>query len=139
MSNDYNREVVRCLVFVSILKGLQAISDGNDDSEFINYLEIPENGKSFYDIIIRNVKENETSNNVVDIAIQYQETLINGKIEFIPKVETISKLDHFFGHREIDAKNNFVTTMKNCALKVANEIVFVLINNEKIALKPLNN
>lgn len=139
LSNDYNREVVRCLVFVSILKGLQAIADGNDDSEFINYLEIPENGKSFYDIIIRNVKENETSNNVVDIAIQYQETLINGKIEFIPKVETISKLDHFFGHREIDAKNNFVTTMKNCALKVANEIVFVLINNEKIALKPLNN
>ena len=137
--NDYNREVVRRYMFIALLKGLTVISNGVETSGYSKYLAIPENGKKFYDIIIRNVKENGASDKIVDIAFQYVERLCNGKIEFVPVVDSISKLDGFYGHREINAKGCVVAVAKNKVLKVTNEIDFVFINNEKIALKPLNN
>jgi len=137
--NDYNREVVRRFMFIALLKGLTVISNGVETSGYSKYLAIPENGKKFYDIIIRNVKENGASDKIVDIAFQYVERLCNGKIEFVPVVDSISKLDGFYGHREINAKGYVVAVAKNKVLKVTNEIDFVFINNEKIALKPLNN
>lgn len=134
-ANDYNREDVRRLMFISILIGLESISNGLSGHNYQSYFDIPENSKQFYDIIIRNAKLNENSLEV-DIAIQYEERLVNGNIDFIPKIESISKLDNFFGHKEIDAKGNIVSNSKNEALKVTNEIDFVLTNNEKLLLKP---
>ncbi len=132
--NDYNREEVRRLIFIAILKALQVISYGVDESKYRDYVKIPENSKSFYDIIIRNAKILENNKELLDVAIQYKEVLKAGKVEFIPFVEAISKLDEFYGHKEIDAKGGFVKTAENLELKTANEIVFVLLNNKKIAL-----
>ncbi|NRB58904.1 MAG: peptidase M14 [Winogradskyella sp.] len=134
-TNDYDREDVRRLMFISILKGLKSISDGVSGDNYQSYYDIPENSKQFYDVIIRKARENENSS-LADIAIQFKERLVNGNIDFIPKIESISKLDNFFGHKEIDAKGNIVSNSKNEALKVTNEIDFVLINNEKLLLKP---
>ena len=136
--NDYSREEVRRLMFIAILKGLSVISEGTDDLDYDSYFKIPENDKCFYDIIIRNAKLEENQA-VTDIAILYEERLIDRKLDFVPIVEVISDLSQFFGHREIDANGMLVTSVNNSTLKVTNEIDFVMLNNEKIALKPLNN
>ena len=133
--NDYNREEVRRLIFIAIIKALQVIIDGIDESKYENYFEIPENSKSFYDIIIRNARICDKSAELTDIAIQYKEVLKAGKLEFIPFVEIISKLDEFYGHKEIDAEGDLVRDAKNLELKVAHENDFVLVNYKKIPLK----
>ncbi|MDG4715630.1 M14 family zinc carboxypeptidase [Winogradskyella marincola] len=134
--NDYNREEVRYLMFLSILKALEAISKGIDVEGYEDYFLIPENEKQFYDIVIRNIKLESSSVEAVDVAIQYEERLVDGKVEFIPIVEAISKLDSFCGHREIDAKGQVLKNQYNTMLKVASENDFVLLNTEKISLKP---
>ena len=134
--DDYDREVVRYLAFAAILKGLTVISEGLEALDYNSYFNIPENNKQFYDIIIRNARVVNSESDIEDIAIQYEERLKDGNIEFIPVVETISKLDDFFGHKEIDAKGQLVKSENNESLKVANENDFVVIGNEKITLKP---
>ncbi|MCB0399858.1 MAG: peptidase M14 [Winogradskyella sp.] len=134
--NDYEREEVRYLMFLAILKALESITKGIDISAYNDYFKIPENAKQFYDIIIRNAKLGEDSNQNTDIGIQYQEKLIESKVEFVPTIEVVSKLDDFFGHKEIDAKGQIVKNQHNETIKVTNENDFVLINNEKISLKP---
>ncbi|WP_422104566.1 M14 family zinc carboxypeptidase [Winogradskyella sp.] len=134
--NDYNREEVRRLVFIAILKGLDLISSAMGPIDYEGYFEISENGKQFYDIIIRNARISDHSQDLVDLGIQYVERLNDGKIDFVPTVEAISKLDDFFGHKEIDAKGQIVKRGDNLEIKVTNENDFVLINNEKIVLKP---
>lgn len=133
--NDYNREHVRRLLFMAIIKGLDVIAKGVNTTNYKRYFSIPENAKCFYDIIIRNAKI-DNSASVLDIGIQYIEKLVDTSIVFVPKIEVISKLDTFYGHKEIDAKHNTVKIKGDAQPKVYNEIDFVIINNEKIALKP---
>lgn len=135
---DYDREEVRYFMFLAILKALEVIS-GNGNNGFAayqDYFKIPENSKQFYDIIIRNATLQDISAQVTDIGIQYEERLVERKIEFIPKIEVISKLNDFYGHKEIDAEGKVVKSPYNATVKVTNENDFVLINNEKITLKP---
>ncbi len=134
--NDYNREEVRYLIFLSILKALESISKGFEIDDFNEYFSIPENAKKFYDVIIRNARLEEDIDGIIDLGIQYDERLVDGKVEFIPIVEAISKLDSFYGHREIDAKGQVLKNQYNTMLEVASENDFVLLNTEKISLKP---
>ncbi|WP_296386046.1 M14 family metallopeptidase [Winogradskyella sp.] len=131
--NDYNREEVRRLMFIAIMKGLEVISKGVDVSHYNDYFKIPKNSKSFYDIIIRNGRVIDSGSELTDIAIQYKETLKSNMIEFVPVVEVISKLDHFNGHKEIDAKGSLVMNAENSELKAGYENDFVLVNNTKIS------
>ncbi|WP_299100178.1 M14 family zinc carboxypeptidase [uncultured Winogradskyella sp.] len=133
-ADDYQRETVRRLMFMSLLKGLDVIADGINEDNYIAYLDIPENGKCFYDVIIRNAKLNSTKNQLTDVAFQFQEVLKDNKVCFIPKIVQISKLESKFGHKEIEANGNTVKTISNTELKLGNEIDFVLLNNERISL-----
>ena len=134
--NDYAREQTREYIFISLLTSLDYISNNTvkgDDYE--GYFNIPENGKCFFDVIIRNAKvviDSEFS--ISDIGILFVEKLIDGNIHFIPKVDKIEKLKTSFGHKEIDAKQFEVYNDCFEPLKIGNEIVFVIINNDKIAL-----
>lgn len=126
-SNDYQREETRKLIFQSLLVSIHCITnDDINEAHYKEYQNIPKNEKQFFDIIIRNSKG-------MDIAIQFQEELIQNNIEFVPKVEKISDLKHFYGHIEIDANGCEVYDQKNDILKEGSEIVFVLINNEKFS------
>lgn len=133
---DYNREEVRRLVFIAILKGIEVIVCGAKDLSSEGYFNIPENSKQLYDIIIRNACLQDGSSNLQDIAIQYNEKLIDGRVEFMPIIEKISKLDGFFGHKEIDANGGMIKNVNDSEIKVGYENDFVLINNEQISLKP---
>ena len=136
-NNDYEREYTRELIYISYISVLDYISKveelGIDDYDA--YLTIPENEKCFYDIIIRNSKLIvDSKESLSDIGIQYQEKLIDGCIEFIPKVVEIGKLDKKFGHREIDAKGFEVFNETNKGVEIGSENVLVVINNESISL-----
>ncbi|WP_339624090.1 M14 family zinc carboxypeptidase [uncultured Winogradskyella sp.] len=134
--NDYSREVVRRFMFLAILKGLDCISKGAKAENYDAYFNIPENKKMFYDIIIRNAKLSTLTDEATDIAIQYKEVLYENEIKFVPVVEAITNLNAYYGHKEIDANFKIVKNSDNSVIKVANEIVFVVINNQKTSLKP---
>ena len=130
--DDYGREKTRELIYTSYVTSLNYISRHEvDGRHYKTYFDIPENDKCFLDVIIRNAKVN---NELVDIGIQFQERLNENKIEFIPKVEKIEKLDGFFGHKEIQANGSDVLNAKGKLLKLDYENVFVILNNEKMML-----
>ncbi|APY00355.1 M14 family zinc carboxypeptidase [Lacinutrix venerupis] len=132
-SNDYDREEVRRYVFQSYLIALTTIVNNDINLEDFNeYLKIPQNEKLFFDVIIKNACFN---NEILDIAIQYQEKLIDDKIIFSPKVEKIDKLDNYFAHNVIDASNNAVLDKDGHTLSIGVENDFVIVNNSKYSLK----
>ena len=132
-ANDYQREITREYIFQSLLIAIHYISDNNvTGNKHDGYLEIPENQKLFYDIIIKN-----TSNE--DVGIQYIEKLIDNTIHFVPKIEKISDLSSYFSHKEINARGYEVLTTKGKSVSEGSENVFVSINNEKSSLKLKNN
>lgn len=131
-ANDYNREVVREYIFQSILIAIHYIASQTlTGIKSEDYLQIPQNQKLFYDIIIRNAA---VDSKICDIAIQYQERLVDKKILFAPTIEKIADLSGFYGHSEIDAKGKIVLNSNRKIIEVGHEIDFVLINNEKIML-----
>ena len=132
-ADDYQREEVRRLVFQSYLTALNVIvEDRIDLKDFEDYLKIPENGKLFFDVIIRNaLYENE----IVNIAVQYQEKLIDDKVCFIPRIEKIINDDGFFAHNYLDASGNAVYGADGESLTLGSENDFVIINNAKFSLK----
>ncbi|NRD20166.1 DUF2817 domain-containing protein [Winogradskyella eckloniae] len=133
-ANDYERETVRRLMFMAILKGLHVISEGVNATDYKAYLNIPENGKCFNDVILRNVKLKSSDTITTDVAFQFKEVLIDDAIQFIPVVEAISNLDHKYGHKEISGNGKIVRTLADDELKIGNEIDFVLLNNERISI-----
>ena len=133
--DDYNREVTRQFIFKALFYGLKAISNGVDINNHKAYFSIPENEKNFFDVIIRNTILTQGNNETIDVAIQFKEILIDGVVKFVPYVEKIAKMDNYFAHNEIDANGSIVADQNNNPLEVANEIVFVMLNNCKILIK----
>ena len=131
---DYEREKTRELIYTSYVTSLNYISKNEvTGSHYKTYFNIPENNKCFLDVIIRNAK---VTHELVDIGIQFQERLHDNKIEFIPKVERIEKLDGFFGHKEIEANGFEVRDAHGRVLKLGYENVCVILNSEEIMLLP---
>jgi hypothetical protein len=134
---DYGRDKTRALIFVAYLSSLNYIATTTiTGAAYKPYLEIPENGKCFFDIIIRNAKLKPNDSETTDIAIQFEERLINDVVKFIPIVRRLEDLTKFYGHKEYDAKAYVVTGENNTALHCDSENVCVHINNEKIVLFP---
>ena len=125
---DYEREKTREYVFIAMLAGLNAIAT-NSYKQFTisDYFEIPENGKLFYDVLLRNAK---VKSEIVDIAIQFKEILKDGKITFLGSVENIAPNLAFFGHQEIDCKFKVVTLLDKTEISENVIADKILLNNE---------
>lgn len=134
--NDYDREKVRELIFQSLWVGVNSIAYGNVQGIDDNlYFEIPQNDKLFYDIIIRSARvEKGDGHEVLDVAIQYEERLEEGRVVFIPKIAKISNLNGFYGHREIDAHGRTMSLNHFRELKAGVSIDFVLLDGQKLSL-----
>lgn len=129
LMGDYRRELVRELLFMSLLVSLDYIAKTDvTGGGYKAYFEIPANQKCFYDILIRNSKSG-------DIAIQYVEVLKDGEVIFVPTIEKIADLSRFYGHKEIDAYGSDVFNFDNSPVEVGNEIDFVTINGDKFSFK----
>ncbi len=120
---DYNREITREYIFYSLITSIQYIAQNDvTGAGYQDYFLIPENGKCFYDIIIRDVVLDGKN---VDIAVQYTEELAKNDVKFVPKIVKIDNLQKFYGHREIIGKKR----------TIRNEIVTVEIVPEVELLK----
>ena len=138
-ANDYQREKVREFVGLALMTSLKYVANNVVSGiNYKTYFDIPMNEKLYFDIIIRNAKIEVDGKNL-DIAIQYQEVLQNGKIEFKPMVDSIGNLSGNFGHLEIEANSKLVQAKNSETLFEGYENDFVLINNELFALKVRNN
>ena len=136
-TDDYHREITREFIFQSYIVSLNYIAISNiDGSLHTPYFDIPLNQKNFFDIIIKNALVNPSENIISDIGILYKEELIDGNINFIPKIEKISNLQNFYGHKITDANKTLVETINSKPIFEGYENDFVLINREYFSLKP---
>lgn len=106
-SNDYQRDIVRKYVFISLKSAISIIDESALKSiDFNKYLHIYQNNKCFFDIIFKNVKiiDNNVEKNI-KFAVQFKEVLNDDKIEFVPEIIQIENLDNFYAHQTIDYKN----------------------------------
>ena len=123
--SDYGREETRRYMVIALLTALTEIAKPtNHKTSIEDYQAIPENQKRFYDIILRNA--NNGSNNLVDIALQYQEVLEQDHIEFIPKVEKIESHLDFYAHKEIDLQGGKVVTTEGEEIEIGYDKDFVV-------------
>lgn len=132
-SGDYQRETSRKFMAAAIFSGLLHLCDElNSDTRMEEYDLIPQNEKNFYDIIIRNAVLN---NNKVDVGVQFKEELASGEINFTPIVEKTGNLQNFFGHREIDVKNQEIRKLDGSSIDLKDELEDFLLKNAIINLK----
>ena len=88
---------------------------------------IEHNKKCFFDCIIRNINLPEYG--VTDMAIQYQETLRDGILYFVPKIAQIADLDSFVGHSEIDFAQEKIEFPENFTLDVGQNLENLQVNS----------
>ena len=139
--NDYKREETRKYIFIALLSALKYLSKTEITGELYNdYLNIPENKKLFFDVLIRNCKLSKDENSEInDIGVLYKEELRKNKVVFLPIIEKISNLRDFYGHIEVDASNNVVLDASGKVLMEGFENDFVLMKNELFSLNVEKN
>jgi len=136
--NDYERETTRKWIYLALVTALQFIARSPNETEgYEAYFDIPENGKCFKDIIIRNLILN---NSKVDVSIQYQEQLINNQLFFLPYVAEIESQIPDFGHLEFDNNKVAVSFSKEIQdLQIDDKIDFLIVGDEKFSEFPIKN
>jgi len=122
---DYNREKTREFVYKALIAAFTVVSDKDlNGSTYQGYFNLPENQKLFFDVIIRNVVNNDGE--LFDVAIQYQEVLKEGELLFVPKVAKVGDLTEYFGHHEIEGEQNSIlinnSQITTDLLKIINKI-----------------
>lgn len=103
---DYMREVTREYIVVAILEAIRTIMQGDYKSlQMENYLQIPENNKLFYDVLVLNGHELDTNLELgTKVGILFKEKLVDTKIDFEPNIELkLAKSEIAFGHETKDA------------------------------------
>jgi hypothetical protein len=130
--DDYAREDTRKYIFLALLKMVQDICLDVKEESIENYFKIPENEKLFNDVIVRNVKSEDST--IKDIVIQYKEVLENDRINFVPFIEKIERNTTSFGHREINADEQSLILEKHCSLKVGDVLSSFKVNNNVFAI-----
>lgn len=101
---DYQREHTRYFVFKALVAALYAIvNKGYSPYSVDDYVKIPENGKQFMDIIIRNVPAEDTAGHMLrTLGIRFKEQLRDGAVVFMPEVEEVGTLEGYYGHLTLD-------------------------------------
>ncbi|WP_010520919.1 M14 family zinc carboxypeptidase [Aquimarina agarivorans] len=134
--NDYEREVTRKWMYLSLITALKFIAEtGLSIENYEAYFDIPENGKLFKDIIIRNYPINGEK---FDVALQYQETLVDKNLRFIPIVAQIETQIIENGHIEFNCDLDKVE-ISNVIEKqeIETKIDYLSINDEKFSVFPI--
>ncbi|CAL2084824.1 Zinc carboxypeptidase [Tenacibaculum sp. 190524A05c] len=92
--NDYNREETRKYNYFSLIQGIYHIAVSNDFTAYEPYFDIPNNEKSFFDVIHRN-------DNGKDVGFLYVDEINDNRLTSRLKKEKEGDLNAYFGHHEI--------------------------------------
>ena len=104
---DYQREKTREFIFYALLNLFGILSSETDKQiDYQDYFSIPENQKNYRDVILYNVKANDGK--LVSIGIQFEETLKNDTIEFIPVIKEVGDVSSYLAHKKIDIQKNSI-------------------------------
>jgi len=103
---DYDRDEVRKYNFFALLQGLSFIASVGDYSNYQPYFEIPNNDKKCFDIVYRNVKEE--NGGIVDVAYQYDYIVKDNVLCFEKNEVERGDLKGFTGHKEVDLKKTML-------------------------------
>jgi len=92
--DDYDREETRKFNFYALLQGIYHIAKNTDFKEYQSYFEIPQNNKSFFDVIHRN-------KNKEDEAFQFKDEIIENRLTSTLIKQDNIKITNSFGHKEV--------------------------------------
>lgn len=98
---DYKRETTRKFIFYSFLSLFDMLPNEKVAIDYEDYFLIPKNKTNYRDLILRDVKLDQSSN-LSTVVMQYEERLIDGAIDFSPVVEADDNIDDIYGHYEPD-------------------------------------
>ena len=86
---DYDRKTTRKFVFSALCAALHAIAKPETRPSYETYLKIPENQTEFVDVLIESVDLNVDGvwHYNQQLAIQYDEKLADGRIQFLPSLQ----------------------------------------------------
>ena len=90
--NDYDREITRKFNFFALLKGVYHIAITDVFEEYESYFDIPNNQKSFFDVI------EKSQNSTTSSAYQYVDKVVNGKFISELNLEKVGDLSQFNAH-----------------------------------------
>lgn len=100
---DYERERTREYIFQALIEALKTIAlDQIEHFSSEDYFNIPENGKLFFDVLVKNAG---ILNPVFDgkgVGIRYKEVLDGEKIIFEPEIVESGSLEGFYGHKTLE-------------------------------------
>ena len=133
-SNDYEREITRKYIFISLLSGVEYLNE-NDIvlNKIDDYLKIPQNKVVFYDFVYKYVKINYVGKEkIINFAAQFKEVLNNGKVSFEAIIAQIDNLENYFGHTEIDANGEIYNDGESNFPIIDKKATFYLGENCKI-------
>ncbi len=105
--NDFEKQNVRRLTFVSILEGLSSIASLSYKDESLDiYNAIPDNEKRHFNILLRNCRISGDKNYTIDIGIIAEESPNPGStsVTYCYMVEDLGDLSGFYGYNEVDAE-----------------------------------
>ncbi|AWG22573.1 peptidase M14 [Flavobacterium faecale] len=131
--NDYEREITRKYVFISLVSSFQILSENDIVFKGIdNYLNIPQNKQAFYDFKYKNIKINyDGIKKLSNFAAQYKEELIDNKIQFNAYVVEIGDLSDRFGHIVYDLEGAELSDIEDNNLELHKKADFCLKNDTK--------
>lgn len=126
---DPEKQYIRRLNYVAMLTGLGDIASKAYEREAIEpYETIPENGRSLFDLVIRNVTLTRNGKPyLADLGINRQELpLLNRPEKWYVRgtIEELGDLSTFFGTQELDATGLTLEAEKD--LRLGSEATFVL-------------
>lgn len=132
--NDYQREVTRKWMCISLFSALQYIYENVVVSNKTqDYLNIPQNKVAFFDIVYKNVKINyDGIEKNTNFAIQFTEELFENQIRWNAFFAQIGALEGFYGHQEFDARGELYSDNQTNIPKLESKADFCLGKNTEI-------
>lgn len=88
---DYRRKQSRKYTFLALISGLRYIAHGAKEN-YKTYFDIPDNEKLYLDRIIKNVWISDKRG---DMGVYFKEMLIDGQVEFLPKLDRFEDLSNY--------------------------------------------
>lgn len=124
---DSDRFVARKVVFEALFHSFYFIATNNwSKGTLKNYLKIPKNDTKLFDLIVRNVQLDTSSEVRADLGIEFSESFDSSLNQIIYKsvIKDIGDLTYYFGYDELNASGGCITRTISLNQKADFDIAF---------------